>query len=131
MFNYPFNTNLYLFSAIQSTKMMTNNTATSTDVTEDCLTQTVKKKVQRGILPTTRSHNCQKRNVSIPDKHDVSPLLADYASAKTSKTAASLPPISLGDNKTKSKTNQSQFGGGERDAVLNRPSFGCAIWRRK
>jgi hypothetical protein len=44
------------------------------------------------------------------------PLLVDYASAKTSKTAASLPPISLGDNKTKSKTKQSQFGEGKRKA---------------
>jgi hypothetical protein len=110
MFNYSFNTNLYFFCAIQSTKIPTTHTSTSTDVSEDGLTQPVKKKVQRGRFPTTRSHNLPKRNASRPDKHNVAPLLADYASAKTSKTSASLPSISLGDNKTKSKTKQSQFG---------------------
>jgi hypothetical protein len=101
--NYPFNTNLYFFSDIQSTKMPTKDPSTSTDVIEDGLTQPVKKKVQRRRLPITRSKDRPKRNASRPDKHNVAPLLADCAPAKTSKTAASLPPISLGDNKTKSK----------------------------
>jgi hypothetical protein len=54
--------------------------------------------------------------VSRPDKQDVAPLLADYASAKNSKTAASLPPISLRYNKNKSKTKQSQLGEKKRKA---------------
>jgi hypothetical protein len=110
MFNYPFNNNIYFFSAIQSTKMLTTNPSTNTDVTEDGLTQPVKKKVQRGRFPTARSQNRPKRNASRPDKHGAAPLLVDYASAKTSKTVASLPPISLGYNKNKIKTKQSQFG---------------------
>jgi hypothetical protein len=112
IFKYHVNTNLYLFSAIQSTKMLTTIPSTDTDVTEDGLLQPVKKKVQRGILPTTRSHNRSKQNASRPGKHNVAPLLTDYASAKTSKTAVSLPPISLSYTKNKSKTKQSQLGGG-------------------
>jgi hypothetical protein len=112
MLNYPFNNNLYFFSDMQSTNMPTTNPSTSTDVTEDGLTQPVKNKVQRVRFPTTRSQNSPKWNASRPDKHDDAPLLADYASANTSKTAASLPRISLGDNKTESKTKQSHFGGG-------------------
>jgi hypothetical protein len=81
MLNYPFNTNLYFFSAIQSTKMPIKNPSTSTDITKDSLTQHVKKKVQRGRLPTTRNQNRSKQNAYTPDKHDASPLLADYASA--------------------------------------------------
>jgi hypothetical protein len=96
--------------------MLTKNPSTSTDVSEDGLTQPVKKKVQKRRFSITRSHDRPKCNDSRPDKHNVAPLLVEYASAKTSKTAASLPPISLGDNKTKIKTNQSQCGGGERTA---------------
>jgi hypothetical protein len=118
VFNQPFNTNLYLFSAIQFTKMPTKNPSTSTDSGEDGLTQPVKKKVQRGRLSITRSQDRPKRNASRPDKHNVAPLLAEYASAKTSKTAASLPPISLGANKTKSKTKQSQCGGKKGQRVM-------------
>jgi hypothetical protein len=84
-----------------------------TDDSEDGLTHPTKKKVQRGRLSITRSQDRTKWNASRPDKHNVAPLLAEYASAKTSKTAASLPPISLSDNKTKCKTTQSQ-GGGEK-----------------
>jgi hypothetical protein len=69
--------------------------------------------VQRGRLPTARSHNRPKWNASRTDKHEFTPLLDDYASAKTSKTAASLQPISLGYNKNKSKTKNSQFGWGK------------------
>jgi hypothetical protein len=116
VFNQPLNTNLYLFSAIQLTKMPTKNPSTSTNGSEDGLTQPVKKKVQRGILSITRSQDRPKRNAPRPDKHNAAPLLAKYASAKTSKTAVSLPPISLRDNNTKSKTNQSQGGGGGRTA---------------
>jgi hypothetical protein len=106
MLNYHFNTNLYFFSDIQSTKMPTTSPSTNTDATEDGLTKPVKKKVQMGRLPTTRSHNHPNWNASRPNKHDVEPLLADYASAKTSKTAASLLTNSLGCNKNKSKTKK-------------------------
>jgi hypothetical protein len=110
VFKYPFNTNIYVFSAIQSTKMPTKNPSTSTNVSKDGLTQPVKKKVQRGRFPIMRSQDRPKSNASRPIKHNFAPLLTDYASAKTLKTAASLPPISPCDNNTKSKTKQSQFG---------------------
>jgi hypothetical protein len=77
------NANLYFFSAIQFTKMLTKNPSTSTDVSEDGLTQPVKKKVQRGRLSITRSQDRPKQNASRPNKHNIAPLLADYASAKT------------------------------------------------
>jgi hypothetical protein len=72
------------------------------------LTQPVKKKVQR--LSTTTSKDRPKRHAAKPDNYNVAPLIAEYASAKTSKTAVSLPPISLRDNKTKRSTNPSQDG---------------------
>jgi hypothetical protein len=90
--------------------MPTKNTSTSTDVSGDGMTQPMKTKVQRGRLTVTRSQDRPKRNASRLDNHNVAPLLADHVSAKTSKTAASLPPISLGVNKTKSKTKQSHSG---------------------
>jgi hypothetical protein len=107
---------IFIFFAIQFTKMPTKNPSTSTDGSEDGLTQPAKKKVQRGRLPITRSQDRPKWNASRPDKHNVAPFLAEYASAKTSKTAASLPRIYLGDNKTKIKINQSQGDGGKRTA---------------
>jgi hypothetical protein len=96
--------------------MPTKNPSTNTDVSEDGLTHPIKKKVQRGRLPTTRSQYRPKHNASKPDQHNVALLLDEYASGKTSKTAASLPPISLGDNKTKSKTKQSKYGENKRKA---------------
>jgi hypothetical protein len=54
-----------------------------TNGTEDGLTQPVKKKVQRGILSTTTRKDRPKRHAAKPDKHNVAPLLAEYASAKT------------------------------------------------
>jgi hypothetical protein len=118
VFNQPFNTNLYFFSAIQFTKIPTKNPSNSTNVSEDGLTQPVKKKVQMGRLSITRSQDRPKHNASRPNKHNAAPLLAEYASAKNLKTAASLPHISLGDNKTKSKTNQSHRGGGKGQRVM-------------
>jgi hypothetical protein len=91
--------------------MPTKNPSTSTDGSEDGSTQPVKRKLQRGKLSTTRSQERPKWNASRPDQHNVAPLLAEYASAKTSKTAASLQLVSLGGNKTKSNINQSQGGG--------------------
>jgi hypothetical protein len=44
-------------------------------------------------LSTTTTSDRQKRQVTKPDKQNLSPLLAGYASAKMSKTAAFLPPI--------------------------------------
>jgi hypothetical protein len=90
--------------------MPTKHPPTGTGGTEDGLTQPVNKKVQRGILSTTTSIDCPKRHAAKPDKHNVAPLLAEYASAKTSKTTVSLPPISLGDNKTRRITDPSQDG---------------------
>jgi hypothetical protein len=117
VFNQPFDTNFYFFGPIQFIKMPTKNHPSSTDGSEDgSIAQPVKKKLQRGRLATTKIQDRPKRNASRPDKHNVSPLLAEYASAKTSKTAASLPPIYLGDNKTKSNISQSQ-GGGEKRMV--------------
>jgi hypothetical protein len=116
VFNQPFNTNIYVFPAIQFTKMPTKNPSNSADGSEDGLTQPAKKKVQRGRSLITRSQDLPKRNASRPDKHNVAPLLAEYALANISKTAASLTPISLGDNKTKCKTNQSHGVGKKRTA---------------
>jgi hypothetical protein len=96
--------------------MPIENPSTSTDVSEDGLTQTVKKKLQMGRLSIARSQDLPNRNASRLDKHNVAPLLAEYASAKTLTTAASLSPISISDNKTKRKTNQSQCGGGGKDS---------------
>jgi hypothetical protein len=62
-----------------------------------------KKKVQRGRV-STRSQDHLKRSASRPDTHDAPPLLANYALAKTSKTAASLPPISPCTTRTKTRT---------------------------
>jgi hypothetical protein len=115
VFNQPFNNN-HFFPAIQFTKMPTKNPYNSTDGSEDGLTQPAKKKVQRGRLSITRSQYRPKWNASRPDKHNAAPFLAKYASAKILKTAASLTPISLGDNKTKCKTNHSQGGGEKRTA---------------
>jgi hypothetical protein len=57
-------------------------------------------------VPTKRSQDHPKQNASRPDKHDVSPLHVGYASANTSKTVASLPPISPVYNKNKTKPSQ-------------------------
>jgi hypothetical protein len=53
----------------------------------------VKKKIERGRLSTTTTNDRPKLNAIKPDKHNVAPLLAEYASATISKTAASLPPF--------------------------------------
>jgi hypothetical protein len=108
--------------------MPTKNPSNSTDGSEDGLTQLAKKKVQRGRLSSiTRSQDRPKLNASRPDNHKVAPLLDEYASAKTSKTTASLPPICLGDNKTKCKTNQSQGGGEKRMARANMEGAGDTV----
>jgi hypothetical protein len=115
VFNQSFYTNLFIFGPIQLIKMPTKNHSSSTNGSKDDSTaQPVKKKLQRGRLSTTRSQDRPKHNASRPDKHNVAPLLVEYASAKTSKTAPSLPPISLGDSKTKSNISQSQGGGKKR-----------------
>jgi hypothetical protein len=69
------------------------------------VSQHVKKKIQRGRLWTTTSKDRPKRHTTKPDKHNVAPLLAEYASATTSKTAVSMPPISLRDNNTNFSTD--------------------------
>jgi hypothetical protein len=42
------------------------NPANDTNDTDDVSSQPVKKKVQRGRVPTTRSQTCQKQNASRP-----------------------------------------------------------------
>jgi hypothetical protein len=84
--------------------MPTKHPPSGTDITEDGLSQHVKKKIERGRLSTT-TNDRPKRNATKPDKHNVAPLLAEYASATISKTATSLPPISLRYNNTKHSTD--------------------------
>jgi hypothetical protein len=95
---------------IQFSMVPTKNPPTDTDGTEDGLSQHVKKKLQRGRLSTTTSNDRPKRHATKPDKHNVAPLLAEYVSTTTSKTAVSLPPISLRDNNTKRSTDPSDDG---------------------
>jgi hypothetical protein len=112
VFNQPFDTNFYFFGPIQFIKMPTKNHSSSTDGSEDGSTAQrvkIKYEVVKGKIIDNKKPN--KKPGSRPDKHNVAPLLAEYASAKTSKTAASLPPISFGDNKTKINISQSQGGG--------------------
>jgi hypothetical protein len=56
------------------------------------------KKIERGRLSTTATNDFTKRQVTKPDKQNISPLLAGYASATISKTAAFLPPLDDGVN---------------------------------
>jgi hypothetical protein len=56
------------------------------------------KKIERGRLSTTTINDRPKRQVTKPDKQNLSPLLAGYASATISKTAAFLPPFNDGVN---------------------------------
>jgi hypothetical protein len=90
--------------------MPTKNPVNATEHTDHASSKPDKKKVQRGRVPTTRSQDRPKQNASRPAKHDASPLLASYASAKTSKSVDSLPPISPVYNKNKNKTKPSQHG---------------------
>jgi hypothetical protein len=53
---------------------------------------------ERGRLSTTTTNDRPKRQVTKPDKQNLSPLLAAYASATISKTAALLPPYDDGVN---------------------------------
>jgi hypothetical protein len=68
------------------------------DDSGDGISRPVKKKLERGRLSTTTTSDRPKRQVIKPDKENPSPLLAGYASAKMSKTAALLPPIDEGVN---------------------------------
>jgi hypothetical protein len=90
---------------IQFAKMPTKHPPSGTDGIEDGLSQHVKKKLQRGRFSTTTSKDHPKRHATKPYKHNVAPLLSEYASATTSKTAVSLPPISIRDNNTKHSTD--------------------------
>jgi hypothetical protein len=85
--------------------MPTKHPPSGTDGTEDGLSQRVNKKLERGRLLMTTSNDRPKRNATKPDKHNVAPLLVEYASVRVSKTAVSLPPISLRDNNTKHSTD--------------------------
>jgi hypothetical protein len=105
----------------QFSKMPTRNPPTGTDGTEDGLSQHVKHKLQRVRFSTTTSKDRPKRHATKPDKRNVAPLLAEYASATTSKTAVSLRPISLRDNNTKRSTDPSD------DDVNKKP---CRAWKK-
>jgi hypothetical protein len=81
--------------------MLTKHPPSVAGDTGDGLSQHVKKKVERGRLSTTTTNDRPKRNVTKPDRQNVAPLLAGYASATISKTAASLPPFDDGVNNKK------------------------------
>jgi hypothetical protein len=101
------------------------------DDSGDGMSQPVEKKIERGRLSTTTTSDRLKRQVTKPDKQNPSPLLAGYASAKMSKTAAFLPPIDDGVNappfddgvnQTKKKSLESITEGHESVVVI--PSEG-------
>jgi hypothetical protein len=77
------------------------------------LLQHVKKKVERGRLSMTTTNDRPKQNVTKPHRQNLSPLLAGYASATISKTAASLPPFYDGVNKNKKASSESMTEGHE------------------
>jgi hypothetical protein len=85
--------------------MPTKHPPSGTDGTGDGLSQHVKKELERVRLSTTTSNDCPQQNATKPDKHNVAPLLVEYASATISKTSASLPPISLRENNTEHSTD--------------------------
>jgi hypothetical protein len=93
--------------------MPTKHPPSVADDTGDGLSQHVKKKVERGRLWTTTTNDRQQRNVTKPDRQNLSPLLAGYASATISKTAASLPPFDDGVNKNKKASSESMTEGHE------------------
>jgi hypothetical protein len=81
--------------------------------TGDGLSRPVKKKVEKGRLSTTTTNDRPKQNVTKPDSQNVAPLLAEYASATISRTAASLPPFDDGVNKNKKVSLESMMEGHE------------------
>jgi hypothetical protein len=85
--------------------MPTKHPPSGTDGTEYGLSQHVKKKIERGIFSTTTTNDRPKQNATKPEKHNVAPLLVEYASATISKTSASLPAVSLRNNNTKHSTD--------------------------
>jgi hypothetical protein len=93
--------------------MPTKHPPSVTNDTEDGLSQHVKKKVERGRLSTTTTNDRPKRNVTKIDRQNIAPLLAEYASATISKTAASLPPFDDGVNKNKKASLESMMEGHE------------------
>jgi hypothetical protein len=95
----------FSFALFNLPRCRLNTPPSGTDGTEDGLSQHVKKKNERGILLMTTTNYHPKRNATKPDKHNVAPLLAEYASATILKTAASLPLVSLRDNNTKHSNN--------------------------
>jgi hypothetical protein len=93
--------------------MTTKHPPSVADDTGDGVSQHVKKKVERGRLSTTTTNDRPKRNVTKSDRQNLSPLLAGYASATISKTAASLPPFNDGVNKNKKASLESITEGHE------------------
>jgi hypothetical protein len=93
--------------------MLTKHPASVADDSGDGVSQPVKKKVERGRLSMTTTNDLPKRNVTKPDRQNLSPLLAGYASATISKTAAFLPPFDDGVNKNKKTSLESMTEGHE------------------
>jgi hypothetical protein len=91
--------------SIQFAQMPAKHPPSGTGGTEGGLSQHVKKKLERGRLSTTTRNDRPKLNATKPDKNNVAPLLEEYVSAAISKTAASLPPLSLRYNNTKHSIN--------------------------
>jgi hypothetical protein len=58
-----------------------------------------------GRLPITKIQNRQKRNALKPDKHDVAPLLAGYASSKTRKLLHPCRRFPLSTKRTKASSS--------------------------
>jgi hypothetical protein len=93
--------------------MPTKHPPSVTDDSGDGVSQPMKKKIERGRLSTTATNDHPKRNVTKPNKQNLSPLLPGYASATISKTAAFLPPFDDGVNKTKKTSLESITEGHE------------------
>jgi hypothetical protein len=91
--------------------MPTKHPPSVADNTGDGLSQHVKNKVERVRLSTKTTNDRPKQNVTKPDRQNVAPLLAEYASATISKIAASLPPFDDGVNKNKKASLESMMEG--------------------
>jgi hypothetical protein len=84
----------FFLSSLQHAEKVVVNVNDLTEPSDNATakpTQAVKLKVQRGRV--TRSQDRPKRDASSLDENDAAPLLANYASAKTSKTLLCLPTV--------------------------------------
>jgi hypothetical protein len=84
----------------------------------DGVSHPVRNKTERVRLSMTTTNERPKRNVTKPDKQNLSPLIAGYASATISKTAAFLPPFDDGVNKDKKTCLESITEGHDADEAI-------------